>query len=140
MLRAEIEKQREQRLLDIQYEVLKGGICVQDWTTFQLENAYIAYIAGADLACIVMCQTAIESYIRDNESLTNRSFFDLIEASSYDDATKKKLHKLREYRNEWTHFNKPVEDEIHIDYEKLEEMALFSYRLAMEIFHYYPFI
>ena len=34
---------REKVLLDIQEDVLKGGICVQDWTTFQLENAYISY-------------------------------------------------------------------------------------------------
>lgn len=136
MLSAELEKQREQRLLDIQDDVLKGGISVQDWTTFQLENAYIAYIAGANLACVIMCQASIESYIRDDEMLDKRSFYDLIEASSYDYTTKQKLHKLRIYRNSWAH----VDNEKAIDYVELEEMAMFSYRLAMEVFHYYPFI
>ena len=41
---------REQTLLDIQDDVLKGGFCVQDWTTYQLENAYISYCAGANLS------------------------------------------------------------------------------------------
>ena len=129
MLQAEIEKEREQRLLDIQDDVLKGGICVQDWTTFQLENAYISYIAGASLACVVMCQASIESFIRDDEHLDNRSFYDLIEASSYDETT-------RVYRNSWAH----VDNEKKINYAELDEMALFAYRLAMEIFHYYPFV
>lgn len=136
MLQAEIEKEREQRLLNIQDDVERGGCIVQDWTTFQLENAYIAYIAGANLACVIMCQASIESYIRDDEQLECRSFYDLIEASSYDDTTKQKLHKLRMYRNSWAH----VDNDKEIDYAELDEMALFSYRLAMEIFYYYPFI
>lgn len=130
---------REQTLLDIQDDVLKGGICVQDWTTFQLENAYISYCAGANLSCVVMCQAAIESYMRDDEQLSDRSFYDLIENCSYDQEMKKKLHKLREYRNHWTHINEQKQEFV-IDYEELEEMALFSYRLALEVFHYYPFI
>lgn len=130
---------REQTLLDIQDDVLKGGICVQDWTTFQLENAYISYCAGADLSCVVMCQAAIESYMRDDEQLSDRSFYDLIENCSYDQEMKKKLHKLREYRNHWTHINEQKQEFV-IDYEELEEVALFSYRLALEVFHYNPFI
>ncbi|MBR2959776.1 MAG: hypothetical protein IKC19_09165 [Bacteroidales bacterium] len=136
MLPAKKIKEREQKLLDIQDDVLKGGICVQDWTTFQLENAYISYIAGASLACVVMCQASIESFIRDDEHLDNRSFYDLIEASSYDETTKQKLHKLRSYRNSWAH----VDNEKQINYAELDEIALFAYRLAMEIFHYYPFV
>ena len=73
----DLSAEREKVLLNIQNDVLKGGICVQDWTTFQLENAYIAFCAGADLACILMCQAAIESYMRDDEGLKNRSFYDL---------------------------------------------------------------
>ncbi len=101
----DLSAEREKVLLNIQNDVLKGGICVQDWTTFQLENAYIAFCAGADLACILMCQAAIESYMRDDEGLKNRSFYDLIEHCSYDAKTKMKLHKLREYRNKWIHIS-----------------------------------
>ena len=130
---------REQALLGIQNDVLKGGICVQDWTTFQLENAYKSYCAGANLSCIVMCQATIESYMRDDEKLSDRSFFNLIKNSSYDQEMKEKLHKLRKYRNKWTHINEQ-DNEFIIDEKELEEMALFSYRLALEVFHYYPFI
>lgn len=125
--------------MDIQEDVLKGGICIQDWTTFQLENAYIAYCAGANLACVVMCQAAIESYIRDDEKLSDRSFYDLIENSSFNTNIKTKHHKLRGYRNKWVHINDKDNDFIIDEYE-LENMALFSYRLALEIFHYYPFV
>lgn len=130
---------REKVLLDIQEDVLKGGICVQDWTTFQLENAFISYCAGAALSCIIMCQTAIESYIRDDELLANRSFYELIDNSSFNRDMKKKLHKLREYRNRWVHINEQI-GEFFIDYKELDEMAKFSYRLALEIFHYYPIV
>ena len=129
---------RGQTLLEIQDDVLKGGICVQDWTTFQLENSYISYCAGATLSCIVMCQATIESYMRDDERLSDRSFFDLIENCSYDQYMKDKLHKLRKYRNKWTHINEQ-NNEFLIDEKELEEMALFSYRLALEVFHYYPY-
>jgi len=130
---------REKVLLDIQEDVLKGGICVQDWTTFQLENAYISYCAGATLSCIIMCQTAIESYMRDDERLTDRSFYELIDNCSFNLEMKENLHKLREYRNKWVHINEQV-DEFFIDYKELDEMAQFSYRLALEVFHSYPFI
>lgn len=74
------------------------------------------------------------------EGLKNRSFYDLIEQCSYDAKTKRKLHKLREYRNKWVHINEQKECNIQIDYVELEEMALFAYRLTLEVFHYYPFI
>lgn len=45
-------EKRKQILLQIQDEVLRGGICFDDLTSFQLENAYIAFCAGADLACL----------------------------------------------------------------------------------------
>lgn len=125
---------RERVLLDIQEEVLQGGISVQDWTTFQLMNAYISYCAGATLSCIIMCQTAIESYLRDDEHLSDMSFLDLIENCSYDQEIKGKLHKLRKYRNKWTHIN-DHDNEFLIEENELEEMALFSYRLALEVFH-----
>lgn len=130
---------REKVLLDIQEDVLKGGICVQDWTTFQLENAFISYCAGATLSCVIMCQTAIESYMRDDEQLNDRSFYKLIDNSSFDQEMKIKLHKLREYRNKWVHMNEQV-NEFVIDYKELDDMAQFSYRLALNVFHYYPFI
>ena len=130
---------RERILLNIQNEVLKGGICVQDWTTFQLENAYISYCAGANLSCIIMCQAAIESFMRDDEQLSCRSFYDLIENCSYNLEIKKRLHQLRNYRNKWIHINEQ-DNEFIINEEELNNMALFSYRLALEVFHYYPFI
>ena len=136
----DLSAEREKILLNIQDDVLKGGICLQDWTTFQLENAYIAFCAGADLACILMCQAAIESYMRDDEGLKNRSFYDLIEHCSYDVKTKMNLHKLREYRNKWVHINEQKECNIQIDHVELEKMALFAYRLTLEVFHYYPFV
>lgn len=130
---------REKILLALQDEVLKGGICVQDWTTYQLENAYLSFCAGAYLSCIVMCQAAIESFMRDDERLTDCSFYNLVENSSYDSELKMKLHKLRNYRNSWTHINEH-EEEFRISDEQIMEMAIFAYRTALEVFHYYPFI
>jgi hypothetical protein len=132
--------EREKYLINVQNEILKGGISVQDWTTFQLENAYISFCSGAYLACIIMCQAAIESYMHDDEGLKDRSFYDLIEHSSYDKRMKFKLHKLREYRNKWIHINEHKDNVFYIDNKGLEDMAIFAYRLTLEVFHYYPYI
>lgn len=40
----DLSAERE-KILNIQNDVLERGICVQDWTIFQLENAYIAFYA-----------------------------------------------------------------------------------------------
>lgn len=139
-MQEKIYDQRENLLMQIQEEVLKGGICMQDWTTFQLENAYIAFCSNANLACILMCQAAIESYMRDDEQLSDRSFYDLIEHCSYDNEMKLKLHRLRMYRNKWIHINEQNNCNFQINDEELKEMSVFSYRLALEVFHYYPYI
>ena len=99
----------------------------------------ILYCAGANLSCIIMCQAAIESFMRDDEQLSCRSFYDLIENCSYNLEIKKRLHQLRNYRNKWIHINEQ-DNEFIINEEELNNMALFSYRLALEVFHYYPFI
>lgn len=96
-------EKRKQILLQIQDEVLRGGICFDDLTSFQLENAYIAFCAGADLACLVMCQAALESYIKDDENIESNRFYDIVENSSYSDEIKQQLHHLRQYRNKWMH-------------------------------------
>ena len=130
---------RETLLLQIQEEVIKGGISFDHFTSFQLENAYIAFCAGADLACIMMCQTSIESYINDDEQIESKNFYDLIEKSSYSSDFKQKLHHLRKYRNKWVHIRNRNKD-MKIDHIELKNEAIYSYRLALEVFHYYPFI
>lgn len=133
------ENAREKLLLQIQDEVLKGGICFDDYTSFQLENAYISFCAGADLACVIMCQAAIESYIKEDEALDCKSFYDIIENCSYSSDFKNRLHPLRKYRNKWMH-RKEIDREISMDYAELEREAISAYRLTLEVFHYYPFI
>ena len=132
---------REECLKQIEDEVLRGGICLEDWTSFQLENAYISFCAGADLSCILMCQAAIESFLRRDEHISSRSFYDVIEKCSLSKKLKDRLHHLRQYRNKWMHIDdSPSDNAMVIDNIELEEMAIFSYRLTLEVFHYYPFI
>lgn len=133
------ESAREKLLLQIQDEVLKGGISFDDYTSFQLENAYISFCAGADLACLIMCQAAIESYIKDDEALDYKSFYDIIEKCSYSSDLKNRLHHLRKYRNKWMH-RQDIDREISMDYAELKREAISAYRLTLEVFHYYPFI
>lgn len=132
---------RKKCLEKIQDEVLRGGICLEDWTSFQLENAYISFCAGADLSCILMCQAAIESFLRRDEYISSRSFFDVIEKCPLSKDLRNRLHHLRQYRNKWMHIDDLEDDNaIVIDYNELEKMAIFSYRLTLEVFHYHPFI
>lgn len=133
-------EKREQILLQIQDEVLRGGICFDDLTSFQLENAYIAFCAGADLACLVMCQAALESYIKDDENIESNRFYDIIENCSYSDDIKQQLHHLRQYRNKWMHINIKKDTDFNIDEIELMQEAINAYKLTLEVFHYYPFI
>ena len=49
----DLSAEREKILLNIQDDVLKGSICLQDWTTCHGEIVENASGAGADLAAVL---------------------------------------------------------------------------------------
>ena len=47
--------EREKYLINVQNEILKGGISVQDWTTFQLESKHTIIRFDAHYSQTYLC-------------------------------------------------------------------------------------
>lgn len=102
-------------ILDLDEELLKGGVVLSEWTTFIAKDAETAYCSGANLSSILACQAAIETHLRyeyfDPKKCKGWGFFHLIENSSFDDEMKSQLHELRRFRNKWIHVKDPQDDD-----------------------------
>jgi len=126
------EEQKWDYILQLDEELLRGGVELSEWTTFLVKDAEMAFCSGAYLASILASQAAIESHLRYdyfNSSETKRwNFYDLIEKSSFSSELKTELQDLRKYRNKWVHVNEPENDMELLErpeyYE--EELADFS--------------
>ena len=47
--------EREKYLINVQNEILEGGISVQDWTTFQLESKHTIFRLDAHYSQTYLC-------------------------------------------------------------------------------------
>ena len=123
------EEQKWDYIIQLDEELLLGGVILSEWTTFLAKDAETAYCSGAYLASILASQAAIESHLRYdyfNSTVTKGwSFYDLIKKSNLDSELTKKLHELRKYRNKWVHVNDPSNDN-----ELLERPEYYEAELA----------
>jgi len=126
---------RDEFLLKLDDELLKGGVLLSEWCSRIVYEADIAFTGGADLATILTAVSGIETYLRSESPPDRRArFFDLIESSAIDSGLKASLHKLRKYRNSWVHVEAPWSDEPLLERPseisaELEKMAFLSVRL-----------
>ena len=108
------EDEKWQYILELDEELLKGGVILSEWTTFQAKDAEIAFCSGAYLSSILSSQAAIESHLRyDHVTILKSkrlSFYDLINRSYLTEEIKEELHELRRFRNKWVHVNDPDSD------------------------------
>lgn len=108
------EQEKWDYILELNEQLLKGGVILSEWTTFLAKDAEIAFCYGANLSSILACQAAIESHLRYDYFEINKSkgwgFFLLIENSSLDTDLKTELHELRKFRNKWVHVANPADD------------------------------
>lgn len=108
------EQERWQYIINLDEELLKGGIILSEWTTFLAKDAETAFCSNANLSSILACQAAIESHLRYEYFNAKESkgwgFYKLIEKSSLEKSLKSELHDLRKFRNRWVHVEDPSDD------------------------------
>ncbi len=108
------EEDKWKYIIDLDNELLKGGVILSEWTTFLVKDAETAFCADANLSSILSCQAAIESHLRyeyfDPKESKRWGFYDLIEKSLLPTGLKTELHELRKFRNNWVHVENPSDD------------------------------
>jgi len=92
------EDEKWEYLVSLDETLLKGGVILSEWATFLIEDADMAFVAGAHLASIITSLAGVET------------------------------HVLRKYRNKWVHVADPWDDDALLkspeEHEaELEEMA-----------------
>lgn len=100
-----------QYLVELDEELLKGGVILSEWATFLIKSADIAFINNAYLASILTGLAGIETHLRSEDVSDNQRLVDLINNSELEDGLKKELHILRKYRNKWVHVSDPWDDD-----------------------------
>ena len=140
------EEERWSHLIELDEELLKGGVILSEWCSFIVREADIAFVKGAHLASILTAVSGIETYLRSEYSESGKErLYKLIDQAPIDEALKNDLHKLRKYRNRWVHIEEPWEDDELLqspeDYEsELEGMAFFSARALRRTIYENPWI
>jgi len=123
------EEQKWDYIIQLDDELLLGGVILSERTTFLAKDAETAFCSGAYLASILASQAAIENHLRYdyfNSILTKGwSFYALIETSNLCSELTKELHDLRKYRNKWIYVNDPSNDN-----ELLERPEYYEAELA----------
>jgi len=108
------EQEKWEYIIELDEELLKGGVILSEWTTFLAKDAETAFCSNANLSSILACQAAIESHLRyeyfDARESKGWGFYQLIEKSSLEDNLKSELHELRKFRNRWVHVEDPSDD------------------------------
>lgn len=122
------EEEKWQYLLDLDEQLLQGGVILSEWATFLIKDADIAFTRGAHLASIITSLAGIETHLRAENGAGKERLVKLIDESDIEESLKRELHVLRKYRNKWVHVAEPWDDDSLLEspekYEdELEEMA-----------------
>ncbi len=136
------EPDRAELLLSWDEELLRGGVMLSEWATFLIEDADVAFCAGANIAALLAAQAAMETHLRHEhgDCAEHVSFAGIIDRSALHETVKARLHEVRRYRNRWVHVNDPHDDERLLDHHddaraELAEMATKSMRLLREVIY-----
>ena len=129
------ENQRWEHLINLDDELLKGGIILSEWCCFIVCEAEKAFASGAYLASILTAVSGIETYLRSEYSITGKErLVELINQADIHLELKNDIHTLRRYRNKWVHVDDPREDDKLFEQpelvsSELEEMAFTAARI-----------
>ena len=128
------EDEQWKYLVELEDELLKGGVILSEWCCFIVREADTAFAGGAHLASILTAVSGIETYLRSEHSETGKErLVDLINRATIERDLKDDLHVLRKYRNKWVHVEDPWNDEGVLELpeeteQELEHMAFFGAR------------
>lgn len=143
------EEQKRDYVLKLDEELLKGGVILSEWTTFLAKDAETAFYSEANLASILASQATIEAHLRyeyfNPTECRNWSFYELIENSNLTEELKESLHRIRKYRNKWSHVKEPTNDEDLLERpeyyaDELEDMAKYGIKAMLEVLYLNQFI
>lgn len=128
-------------IIDLDEELLKGGVILSEWCSFIVREADTAFVGGAHLATVVTAMAGIETYLRSEYTTARRmTLHDLVEQSPLKEQLKLDIHALRRFRNRWVHVEDPNEDRELLDHperfeQEMEQMAHVAIRtLRMTIY------
>ena len=140
------EEKRWQYLLDLDDELLKGGVIMSEWCTFITRDADIAFAKGAPLASILTAVAAIETHLRsESEPKCKETLYELVKNAEIEESLKGDIQRLRRYRNKWVHVNDPWEDHFLLEnpdrHEKeLEEIAILAARVLRKVLYSFQWV
>lgn len=138
----EIEKRKY--IVELDEELLRGGVILSEWSTFLIRDADTAFCNGAYLAAILTAVAGIESHLRFEyqgcENKQNEGLYELICSSPIENDLKKELHLLRKFRNQWVHVNEPQDDEKLLENpsqieSEIEAVATKAIRLLRQVIY-----
>jgi hypothetical protein len=128
-------------LVDWDDELLHGGVTISEWSTLLVQDADLAFCAGADLAALLAAQAAMESHLRyEYGAPVGGGFAKLIDSSPLPDALRVRLHEVRRLRNAWVHVRDPEADDDLVERSdvhrsELSAAATRAMRLLREILY-----
>ncbi|MFO1305613.1 MAG: hypothetical protein U1F54_17940 [Burkholderiales bacterium] len=133
-------------LVQLDDEMLGGGVILSEWSTVLVRDADTAFANGAFLSAIFAAMAGIETHLR-SECKGSRPLrlVDLITAADVSADTKNDLHQLRRYRNNWVHVESPWNDEPLIarpsEFEhEMELMASLAMRTLRKVIYANQFV
>lgn len=105
------QHERHQLLVDLDEELLVGGVTLSEWCVLIVRECDVVFVAGADLATIITAAAAVETHLRAEYGGSERlSFAELIDGAPIEARLVERLHELRRYRNRWVHVANPHRD------------------------------
>ena len=138
------ESEKWKYIVELDEELLQGGVILSEWSTFLIRDADTAFCNGAHLAAIVTAMAGIESHLRyeyqNGKNKKHQGLYELIDSSPIDDDLKKDLHRLRKFRNQWVHVNEPQDDEKLLENPSqvesdIEAVAIKAVRLLRQVIY-----
>ena len=110
------ESDRWDYLVQLDDELLQGGVILSEWCAFIVREADTAFAKGANLAAIIMSLAGIETYLRSEYATSKRPrLYELIESAPIEADLKNDVHQLRQFRNRFVHIDEPWEDGALLD-------------------------
>jgi hypothetical protein len=140
------EDEKWKFILDLDNELLQGGVILSEWSAFLIKDADLAFVHSAHLACIVTAIAGIESHLKyEAGEESQQRLVDLIDHAGIEDDLKSELHELRRYRNQWVHVRKPQDDQALLDRPEdheaeLEKMARRAMRALRRVIYSWQWV
>ena len=115
-----------------------GGASFSEWATLISHEAHSCFVAGADIATIILCASSVEAYLRSEMSDQRSKLVDLIDGFGFKEDVREQVHQLRKERNNWVHLAEHKSKFDLTSFEKaytpeLEKAAMLAYHTMLRV-------